>query len=452
MSASSTKVSYEQSCYGSGVEGFSPPLIKIGKKETTTTTPFPTLDLWRPLLIVALQLSLLKQLHTQIHIQEVSTLVSLTIPIVVTLVYLAFVAWGLRRMKQVEQQNNNNDKKKKENQDHHHQDPFSNLSVYSPESLRPWMLSYNVYQCLLNAFVALELCREVYLMNGTVWGNPLLPSTNPTGNRLSFLIMVHAQNKMIELSDTIFMILRGKAAQVTSLHVWHHMLLLWSWYFVVRYACGGDAYFGAVVNSSTHVMIYLHYALTTFGYTSSTWYKKYLTSLQMLQFVVCFLHAGYCLYHHNYPAELCCLNLFVQCNMMVLFRSFYQRTYGEKNKAQTSPPAETIAETTAEATAEATAEIKIEKTAEKTAEIAAAAVCYSMEEVARHNGSHEENTLWCVVNGAVLDITEFVSEHPGGNVIVLASGKFFQSLISNLSSIIYHLSSIIYHLSSIIYH
>ena len=80
----------------------------------------------------------------------------------------------------------------------------------------------------------------------SMWGNQIDFNTL-TGRKISFLIIVHAQNKMVELSDTIFMVLRGKAKQVTKLHLWHHLLLLWSWYLVVRFGCGGDAYFGRLV-------------------------------------------------------------------------------------------------------------------------------------------------------------------------------------------------------------
>jgi flavocytochrome c len=46
---------------------------------------------------------------------------------------------------------------------------------------------------------------------------------------------------------------------------------------------------------------------------------------------------------------------------------------------------------------------------------------YTLEEVAKHN---KENDVWVVVNGVVLDVTEFKKRHPGGaKAIMLYAGK-----------------------------
>merc|ERR1712100_456057 len=46
---------------------------------------------------------------------------------------------------------------------------------------------------------------------------------------------------------------------------------------------------------------------------------------------------------------------------------------------------------------------------------------YSMDEVAKHNS---EKDCWVVVNGEVLDVTNFLSSHPGGVLaIVTFAGK-----------------------------
>ena len=86
---------------------------------------------------------------------------------------------------------------------------------------------------------------------------------SPRAWQLSFLIYIHYNNKFIELLDTMFMILRKKNKQISFLHVYHHCLLLWSWFLVCRFGCGGDAYFGAVVNSGVHVLMYSYYLVRT---------------------------------------------------------------------------------------------------------------------------------------------------------------------------------------------
>merc|ERR1719228_2924141 len=46
---------------------------------------------------------------------------------------------------------------------------------------------------------------------------------------------------------------------------------------------------------------------------------------------------------------------------------------------------------------------------------------YSLEDVAKHN---TKTDCWVVVNGQVLDVTGFLSEHPGGELAILTfAGK-----------------------------
>ncbi len=44
----------------------------------------------------------------------------------------------------------------------------------------------------------------------------------------------------------------------------------------------------------------------------------------------------------------------------------------------------------------------------------------SMEEVANHK---KLNDVWMVLNGKVYDVSKFIFEHPGGNVIMDGSGR-----------------------------
>jgi elongation of very long chain fatty acids protein 4 len=191
-----------------------------------------------------------------------------------------------------------------------------------------YMLTYNTYQCLLNAWFVAAMIYEVYSnpwFKG-VWGNPTQPG--PAGFRVSFLIWIHYNNKFIELLDTVWMILRKKSDQISFLHCYHHVLLIWSWFLVCKIESGGDCYFGATVNSFVHVIMYGYYTMALLNIPCP--WKKWITNIQMLQFCVCFSQSCYAVYKKNLPIVLPLAQAFVMVNMLVLFGRFYVEKYFQK--------------------------------------------------------------------------------------------------------------------------
>ena len=385
-------------------------------------------EIAKPIALIAVHLALLSKLYdAAINQGQFSLLQSVGVPACVTATYLLFIY------------------------------AYSRLPCFSPTlrrqipgtektttRIRTWMLSYNIYQVLLNAYVVLELCREVspIVRGRPLWGTQLLPSSDPKGRRLAFLIFVHAENKIVELADTVFMAVRGKHSQITSLHLWHHMLLLWSWYLVVRFACGGDAWFGAAVNSATHVLLYGYYALTLLGWPCP--WKRIVTQVQLLQVAVCTCHGVYCLVHGNYPRWLCVLELFVQCNMLFLFGRFYRAAYNGDQPCKVCVSTEAAGACVGDASdmakdilkgvagqmsgqldapqggkGGAAIASKNRRDGAKTAESKFELPIYTLREVNQHRFMGD---AWAVVGNRILDITSFIPKHPGGDVISLAAG------------------------------
>lgn len=100
---------------------------------------------------------------------------------------------------------------------------------------------------------------------------------------MGWLIYVFFLQKFWEFLDTWIFILRKSFRQVTFLHLYHHSsitLVTASFIFDI----GGDFYLPALLNSFIHVLMYLHYFVTSIGIKS--WWSKYLTSLQLIQFVL----------------------------------------------------------------------------------------------------------------------------------------------------------------------
>eukprot|EP00947_MAST-08B_sp_MAST-8B-sp1_P003151 g3151.t1 len=203
-----------------------------------------------------------------------------------------------------------------------------------PLNIKGWMVTYNLYQTILNAWCVVAFVLEVYALGMNWWGNTI--DHSGSGFRLASLIYVHYNNKFVELLDTLFMVLRKKNKQVSVLHVYHHVMLIWAWYLVCRFHCGGDAYFGALANSFIHVVMYSYYGLALVG-IKCPW-KKYLTQLQLLQFAVCFAHAVYVAWvAKTVPVWLSSVQIWVMVNMLVLFGNFYRQSYLKKAQQQQKP-------------------------------------------------------------------------------------------------------------------
>lgn len=195
---------------------------------------------------------------------------------------------------------------------------------FNPKAL---MLVYNVYQTLFNVYVCYLFVSEIKTNNFKVWGETCRwNDTRAFGVALG--VWLHYNNKYLELLDTVWMILRKKEKQVSFLHVYHHVLLVWAWWMVcwtINQAPCVDMYFGALCNSFIHVVMYSYYAMALMG-VAVPW-KKYITQLQLLQFMVVFCHAVYVLLYTKCLKILPYSQMFVMANMLVLFGNFYMKSY-----------------------------------------------------------------------------------------------------------------------------
>jgi len=155
------------------------------------------------------------------------------------------------------------------------------------------LIPYNWALVGLSTFLFYE-----FLMAG--WGTgdfSLLCQEPEWGNSARELRMIRVMwwfwiSKHIEFLDTYFFIARKNFRQVSFLHVFHHTLMAATWYLGPKYAGGGMGTFHALINSFVHMVMYTYYGIAAMGheYRKYLWWKKYLTSFQMAQFVAIFGH------------------------------------------------------------------------------------------------------------------------------------------------------------------
>ncbi|RXN27867.1 elongation of very long chain fatty acids 1-like protein [Labeo rohita] len=153
-----------------------------------------------------------------------------------------------------------------------------------PFRLNTAMIVYNFSMVAFNAYIVYE-----FLMSG--WGTTYSwrcdlcdPSSSPQALRMVRAAWMFYFSKYIELLDTVFFVLRKKHSQVTFLHIFHHSVLPWTWWWGITLTpAGGMGSFHAMVNACVHVIMYTYYGLAAAGprFQKYLWWKKYMTAIQL---------------------------------------------------------------------------------------------------------------------------------------------------------------------------
>nr|CAD7615637.1 unnamed protein product [Timema genevievae] len=144
--------------------------------------------------------------------------------------------------------------------------------------------------------------------------------------------------KVLDLLDTVFFVLRKKNNQITFLHVYHHAAMVFGTWIAVKFLAGGHATYLGLINSIVHAFMYTYYLLTNINpdYKKSIWWKKYITQLQMAQFLILVIQSIPVLFKEdcNYPRSIGALLVTQNSFMLILFYDFYRKAYHSKKIAQ----------------------------------------------------------------------------------------------------------------------
>ncbi|KAL6068563.1 hypothetical protein STEG23_000966 [Scotinomys teguina] len=201
-----------------------------------------------------------------------------------------------------------------------------------PFQLRGFMIVYNFSLVILSLYIVYEFLMSGWLSTYTWRCDPVDFSNSPEALRMVRVAWLFMFSKVIELMDTVIFILRKKDGQVTFLHVFHHSVLPWSWWWGIKIAPGGMGSFHAMVNSSVHVVMYLYYGLSALGPVAQPylWWKKHMTAIQLTQFVLVSLHISqyYFMPSCNYQYPLIIHLIWMYGTIFfVLFSNFWYHSY-----------------------------------------------------------------------------------------------------------------------------
>jgi elongation of very long chain fatty acids protein 4 len=199
------------------------------------------------------------------------------------------------------------------------------LNNKDPTYLRFFVVLHNIFLILLSLYMCFGCIFEAIKNKYYIWGNQYREEEL----KLAKYIYIFYVSKIYEFVDTFIMLLKGNIKQISFLHVYHHSTISFIWWMITRKAPGGDAYFSAALNSWVHVCMYTYYlSATLIGKNKLIrdkylWWGKYLTQLQILQFVLNLLQALYCSAFSPYPKWISKLLFFYMLSLLLLFGHFY---------------------------------------------------------------------------------------------------------------------------------
>lgn len=225
------------------------------------------------------------------------------------------------------------------------------------KSRQPYKLSTTIrLYNLLMVFLAAYLVKNLYNAIGSIGNlfqcdktfNLVDGSSDLLYRNANFLLAV----RLSEYFDTFCFTLRKKYQQITFLHVFHHAIVPIYAYWVMRTGpCRFNAFI-MILNSFIHVMMYSYYFLSTFQTSTSNsasnesnqsivtniiskllLFKRYMTQLQILQFVMLTVYVIWAAFQPNQcnvPRQFLYANLGLGLGFLVLFLHFYFQAYSRR--------------------------------------------------------------------------------------------------------------------------
>jgi hypothetical protein len=198
--------------------------------------------------------------------------------------------------------------------------------------LRSLMLCYNTLMVAINCFFFFWFAAHIDF--GRKFIDFSYPSFDDVSEQTLYeiqMISIYFWTKPLDLLDTVFFSLRGKSSHLTFLHLYHHTLVpLLGWLALRVNPMVTFIYLFGLINSLVHTVMYSYYALASFGakFQKYLWWKRYITLLQIGQFIVYGIHvSALFIFQKNYPRlwlYLCGIQPLIFTH---LFYQFYRKTY-----------------------------------------------------------------------------------------------------------------------------
>ncbi|KAI8930044.1 ELO family [Entophlyctis helioformis] len=187
---------------------------------------------------------------------------------------------------------------------------------------------HNMFLCLISLAMCVAGVVGTYHRATTRGIDEIFCTSDSESMRglLQYTMYMYYLSKFVELFDTVILVLKKKP--VIFLHWYHHaivMLMVWSWLqYDVAFATQG-----MIANTLIHVFMYYYYYASSLG--RNVWYKKYITTGQIVQFTLSFVLSMPYIYYHSKKGcsgwNAFVFSMAINGSFLALFIDFYRRTY-----------------------------------------------------------------------------------------------------------------------------
>lgn len=201
-----------------------------------------------------------------------------------------------------------------------------------PYQIKHWIIAYNIFMVLANGWFFVYGGNYTYLGGGYSW---FCEAANYTTDPKQMTIITigwwYMCLKILELMDTVFFVLTKKFSHISVLHVIHHSLVACSVWLGVNFGATGQNAFFPLINCVIHCIMYAYYAMAALGLQKYLWWKRYLTQMQMTQFISLIIHGSVPVFYDcGFPPYFGYITIFEASLFFVLFFNFYRKTYNKE--------------------------------------------------------------------------------------------------------------------------
>ncbi|VVC92321.1 elongation of very long chain fatty acids protein 7-like [Leptidea sinapis] len=200
-----------------------------------------------------------------------------------------------------------------------------------PMKIKKVIVYYNAAQVLLSSYMFYEHLMSGWWYDYSLACQPVDYSHSEKAKRMLHLCWVYYFSKLSEFADTVFFVLRKKKSQITWLHLYHHSLTPFEAWLLVKFIAGGHGTFSNIINNLVHVIMYGYYMLSALEWKNYLWWKRWLTTLQLMQFFLVLIHSISALvYDCGYPKIIASGLILHSSIFIVLFTNFYVNAYHKR--------------------------------------------------------------------------------------------------------------------------